>query len=311
LDVGILEDEVDRVSRSDQIEVFMKELRRLRSSGELPRSRRGRNPNFSQSKQFGWISADESTMATAMSDAVFHRAIANKEIRRFLDLVPESLRELPAHEIRDHWEEGVEFFSPEFIQFAISVADHYGWEADETSVFLLTGSTPLIEPLRASIRIREFQDEHGAARPRSRARIVLEFDPWVSKETVAETYEKLRQEVLGKGRKRPTYRELEVFRFVLQNLEEDGVPSKSWSAIGRDWNQKHVGSDWTYSSPEDIRRVYDSVRDRLVNAEYQVWGTEPNLNPPPGGAERGTSYRMYVDHRERGPGDTPRKRGIQ
>jgi hypothetical protein len=240
-------------------------------------------------------------MAAAVSDAMHHRALANPEVRRMLARAKDQLQGLTAEEVKDLWAEGVGYFNKEFVWFVVGLADEFGWEAEDAVVFLATGTTPLVEPLRASVSIREFPDEHGADTPRSRARIILEFDPWVSRETVASVYERMRKELLGKGRKRPEYRELQVFRFVVARLQLDGKPTESWPAIGTEWNEKHAGTDWTYSDPEDIHRTYMRVRERMINAVYQSWGTEPNSAPPPGGAVRGTYHRVYVDPRERSP----------
>ena len=301
LDVKILEDEVDRVPSSDKLGVFLKEVRRLRRVGELPRPHRPKTGGSFPRTQRGWLSDDESTMAAAVSDAMLHRALADEEIQRVLALAQEQLPGLTPQQARDHWTEGVGFFPASFVKFVVEVADAYGWEAEYAAMFLATGTTPLVEPLRAAISIREFPDEHGADAPRSRARIVLEFDPWMSKETVATVYEAMRKELVGKGRKRPAYRELEVFRFVLARLKFDGKPVESWPAIQEEWNKKHAGTDWTYAKPRAIKRAYDSVRERLINAVYNSWGTEPDRAPPPGGSVRGTRYQIFVDPRERSP----------
>ena len=60
--------------------------------------------------------------------------------------------------------------------------------------------------------------------------------------------------------------------------EADGSQTSSWSAIGREWNEQHAGSAWTYSKPADIKRTYLGVRRRIINAEYQITGS-PRLLP--------------------------------
>jgi hypothetical protein len=249
-------------------------------------------------------------MAAAVSDATYWRALTNEEAQRVRALAVGQLPDKTEAEIRDASAAGGDFLAPSFARFATEIADYYGWDAEDAAVFLLTGSTPLVEPLRASISIREFRDEHGAPTPRSRARIVLEFDPLLSKETVAEAYENFRREVLAKGSKRPEFPELQAFRFVVARLQDDESPAESWSAIGREWNEKLAGSAWTYSKPEDIKRAYMSVRRRIINAQYHISGTEPTGAPAPGGNDRGTPIRTYVDPRERTPSESPARRRI-
>jgi hypothetical protein len=251
-------------------------------------------------------------MAAAISDATVRRALSlepvQQQLARNLANGGPNLNEV---QVRESWSQDRGLFSEGGIRFVIQLADHFGWDAEDTAVFLVLGSTPLIEPIRASIQIREFPDELGHDVPRSRARIILEFDPWLSKETVADIYEKLRKQLIGKGSKRPDVAQLEAFRFALQHLGDDGEPIESWAAIGRAWNLKHDKTDWVYHNPEDIRRAYRSVRDRLLNRAYEISGTR-RLNPlPPGGAERGSHMRMYVDPRERRPMEPPARRAQQ
>src|SRR5215213_8800124 len=229
LDERYLEDDIDDLPKDEQATVLAQEIRKLRRVGELPRSRRSQRDSYRHRIVRGWISDDESTMAAAVSDAMYWRALSNPDVRRARDYAAKHGLRRSESQVRD------------------------GWVAGD-----------------ASFSIREFPDEHGADKPRSRARIVLEFDPWLSKETVAETYEKLRRQLIGKGRKRPEFPELEAFRFVVSRLRENGTPKRSWSAIGREWNEEHAGSDWTYSKPVDIRRTYLGVRGRIINAEYDI-----------------------------------------
>lgn len=318
LDERYLEDEVDFRPTDEQPAVLAQEIRRLYRDGELPRSIRARFGNYSQQKVHGWLTDDESTMAVAISDAVHWRALSIPLVRRMRAWAGRELPNITEAEVRDYWVAGKSVIAghaihPDFPRFVIELADTYGWDAEDTAVFLLTGLKPPVEPLRAFVEVREFCDEHGADRPRARARITLEFDPWLSKETVANAYEKLRRGLIGKGRKRPEFPELEVFRFVVARLEEDGTPKESWSAIGREWNEKHKewsethpGCGWKYTNAEDIKRAYLRVRQRIINPEYHIQGSEPVQSLPALGIARGTTYRMFVDPRERSPAESPK-----
>src|SRR5262249_33090743 len=148
LDERYLEDDVDCVPTDLQPEVLAQELRRLRRIGELPRLRAGKTGNHDRRTVYGWITDDESTMAASISDAMYWRARAHPEVQRVrAQAVSQGIRPT-ASEVRDAWVGGATF-APGFVKFVRELADYFGWDAEEAAVFVLTDSTPLVEPLRA------------------------------------------------------------------------------------------------------------------------------------------------------------------
>ena len=160
-----------------------------------------------------------------------------------------------------------------------------------------------MDQIVVSVWITEFPDEHGAATPRSRARIVLEFDPWVSLDTISEAYWSLRRRLIGPERKPPQAREIEAFRFVLRRLDRTGKPATSWTEIGRDWNKERAEDGWAYSKPGDIKRAYDRIRQRCINFPFPDLGTGASEPLPAEGRERGFRQRVMIDPQERVPND--------
>lgn len=85
------------------------------------------------------------------------------------------------------------------------LAKSYSWQADQATVFVLSGVTPLVAGILART---EVQSEHLAA-----SRVTLTIDPLVAPQTVLEAYSELRQKVLL-GKHRPLsekHRQLAVF----------------------------------------------------------------------------------------------------
>src|SRR5215212_1433605 len=141
LDERYLEDDIDRQPREKQATVLAQEIRKLRRVGELPRSHRSQRDSYRHRFVRGWISDDESTMAAAISDAMYWRALANPEVRRVRALAAEQDLKPTESQVRDAWVAGDDSFTPEFVEFVIGLADLYGWDAEEAAVFLLTDST--------------------------------------------------------------------------------------------------------------------------------------------------------------------------
>ena len=156
------------------------------------------------------------------------------------------------------------------VQAVANVALRFGWELDRAAAFVLAGEIPLLEPLTATLSIVDSPDEHNPRTVRSRARVILEFEPWVSERTVAKAYRWARSLVLGSDQHLPTPQQSEVHRFVVRRLDEKGNPRKddanpkgSWVALGREWNRQHAADGWKYTKPVQIKKIYDSINDRF------------------------------------------------
>ena len=68
---------------------------------------------------------------------------------------------------------------PGLIEHVVRLAVRFGWDPAYAAMFAFAGATPMVEPLRASISVIDFPDKYNPTRVRSRARVLLEADPWV------------------------------------------------------------------------------------------------------------------------------------
>jgi hypothetical protein len=120
-----------------------------------------------------------------------------------------------------------------------AVAQHlmsrYGWTDDQATMFVLTGMTPLLNPVWAGLR---YESEIPAA-----SRITLVIDPVLTQQEVAENYARLRQQMVG-GRYRPQSEErlaLALFaaehgRLAWMNAE---VEQPTWKELLALWNREN------------------------------------------------------------------------
>jgi hypothetical protein len=244
------------------------------------------------------------TLAAAIGEAMAQRAQYMPAVASVHNRLKDGSVEMSAEDAQRAWAERFADSDLGNRRFFRELARRYGWHLEDAVVYVLAGWVAPVDPIVASVWITEFPDEHGAPTPRSRARIVLEFDPWVSLDTISEAYWTLRHRLIGPERKPPQAREIEVFRFVLGRLDRYGQPTESWSAIGREWNKVHSADGWAYSKPGDIKRTYDRIRERCINTPFpDQMGDGGTDQVPENGRERGYRQRVVIDPQERAPND--------
>jgi hypothetical protein len=321
---GDLEDELDQTIPDDHWQFLVDELyrddykhfdrreratrlaqdyRELRRRGDLSLGRKGGDRRARFRAGAPWLSANEMTMAAALGEGMAQRAAHIPEIEAQHDRLRDGSSRITADEAARIWREDKAPEDVEPREFIRDLARRFGWRLEDAAIFVLSGWFAPIDPIAGSISVVEFADEYGDPSPRSRARIFLTIDPWVSSDTVLAAYRDLRRQLIGAERKPPEARELEAFRFVVRRLDDSGKPEKGWTALGREWNEIHPDDGWNYGKPGDIRRAYEGVRSRLVNYEYRVAGKGHGSEIPSRGNERGTEYRVQIDPQERTPND--------
>jgi len=147
-------------------------------------------------------------------------------------------------------------------------AGHYPWREEDAAWFVLTGEVPGTSPLTWKTEWQEYSYQQA---------ITLTVEPWVSVETVADLYSKLRRPLMGRNTRRLSVRNLAVFRFVIAQLEAPvssgdkplfggrrlqrevmmgplerrlwDLGGPSWRTLLERWNQAHP-EEWSY---DDVR----------------------------------------------------------
>jgi hypothetical protein len=303
------EPEEQAIWLAGQVKLFRKS--ELFAFGRAPGARRA-----PASARHVALSPDESLMAAAVSDAMAARASVLPEVK----YVHKTMG-MNSNEAERFWSEEDGLVHSGLIQHVVRLAVRFGWDPAYAATFAFAGVTPMVEPLRASISAIDFPDEYNPTQVRSRARVLLDADPWIDEQTLVTAFRALRKELIGSDQHRPTPRQLEVFRFVVWRLDERGNPRKdatnpqgSWQGIGRQWNAEHKDDDWKYNQDDTIKKVFDSVNKRLVARRIALDGEEEiSLDARAPGREHGKEYISFVDSRHRTPRDQfPKKaRGPQ
>jgi hypothetical protein len=158
------------------------------------------------------------------------------------------------------------------------LARRYRWQPSQATIFVLTGLTPLINEIGATI---EYRGPIPAL-----TRIALSVDPAVSPREVAERYRELRRE-LRPGRSRPlSEKHTELALFATERPE-----GESWLDQMTAWNQAHPA--WRYEQPTNFARDARQAQRRLMEPDYSMGdlsaNPSPNANPSPDRSQDGES----------------------
>ena len=110
------------------------------------------------------------------------------------------------------------------------LATQHGWATALATVFVLTGRAPLIPAVRMRVSSA------------GRGRIVLDVDPGLTPRELADTYRRLRREVLGKKRvKRLGRKHLDLAVFASGRPDDE-----PWETRRVAWNREHPEPQYAY-----------------------------------------------------------------
>jgi hypothetical protein len=131
--------------------------------------------------------------------------------------------------------------------------DFYDWDEAQATVFVLTGCTPLIHAIRATVMI--------SSPLLVRSRIKLSIDPSTTPREVADYYRQVRQEAFGRVR-RLGEKHARLAAFVAR-LPVDLTMAQQM----QQWNQQCVAwkrRKWQYKHPSRFKTEAQQSLDRLV-----------------------------------------------
>jgi len=131
----------------------------------------------------------------------------------------------------------------------------------QVPMFVLTGSTPWVEPFRATVP-EGYPDLYQT--------VDITVWPWVPVEEVTSLYERVRKELNPTPTTSP--RRLALFMFVLVHPEVEvanvGERPKvpSWRELHRLWNEHFPGgSEWHYKDVRNFQRDFKEAFDQITN----------------------------------------------
>ncbi len=155
----------------------------------------------------------------------------------------------------------------ELITLSDTLAQRIGCYQQVAALFILTGNPPSIRPISVegdtSRRFGTYSFHKGT--------ITMKIQPWVSPDSVLRTYRKLQQHEFGHSyRPTPSSRQLELFRFITQELTitrnsnptwDDIVERPKWRELFERWNRSHPDDQYTQLSilERDYARAEKSI----------------------------------------------------
>jgi hypothetical protein len=146
---------------------------------------------------------------------------------------------------------------------SLTLAKHYSWTEPQATLFLLTGITPLIRSVRATIL------ENPAAPALSR--ITLEIDPSVAPRELAEMYATVRAQFIS-GRHRDLGEK--HTELALQKMS-GAAQAGTWASRMAAWNAEHP--EWAYTEVANYAHDTLQARRRLLGTdEVAPVGGEPD-----------------------------------
>jgi hypothetical protein len=125
------------------------------------------------------------------------------------------------------------------------LAERYRWQAAQATSFVLTGLTPALPPIAASLKPVDFQTQAG--RVTALSRIVLTIDPTLSPKEVHNYFQAIRQRILGVKWRALKETQLALAQAVLHCRDED-----SWSQRMDLWNTEFPNRP--YNNVSNFRR---------------------------------------------------------
>jgi|SRR5215204_471930 len=160
----------------------------------------------------------------------------------------------------------------------------YPWTDDQAAYFILCGGVPQAATIRGT-HISTAMAE-VAAHNYNRTTIKLEVESWVPSELVRKAYSQLQRELHGdRNNRRPSSRNVEVFRFVLDQSKINIVSTGKYLARLELPPWRQMLESWNKQFSEDDPRMYPDIRNfrrDFDRGQQAVIGTELGLPGIPG-----------------------------
>ena len=133
------------------------------------------------------------------------------------------------------------------------LASRYQWQAAQATLFILTGSAPLLQTIRVDAPYRWPLT--------SMTRITLEVDPTVTPQEVADAYRRARKAVIP-GKARPIsdkHARLALFAAKQPDGASWAQQLATWNAVNPNWSYRHLGT---------FKRDARVAQERLLQPNY-------------------------------------------
>ena len=186
----------------------------------------------------------------------------------------------------------------ELQEAAAYLAKRYPWTDDQAAYFILCGGVPQAATIRGTHTSSTMKGV--AAHRYNRTTIRLEVESWIPSELVRKAYSQLQRELHGdRNNRRPSSRNVEVFRFVLDqgriNIVNAGeylarLKLPPWRRMLESWNKQFSEGD-----PRRYPDVQNFWRD-FMRGQEAVIGTKWGLPGVPGQPMSADEGRKHIKH---------------
>jgi hypothetical protein len=157
----------------------------------------------------------------------------------------------------------------------------YPWTEEQAAYFILCGGAPQAATIRGGHTSSTMAGV--AAHKYNRTTIKLEVESWVPSELVRKAYSQLQRELHGdRNNRRPSSRNMEVFRFVLDQSKIKIVSAKEylarlehpkWRQMLESWNKQFSEDDpWRYPDLRNFRRGFDRGQRAVIGTKWGLPG---------------------------------------
>jgi hypothetical protein len=140
------------------------------------------------------------------------------------------------------------------------LSKRYGWDKGQSTLFVLTGDTPLVSPIKGKVNMK--------SPLAALSRITLTIDPIVSPQEVEEYYRKVR----GTRRRRAmTEKHLKLAIFSTTRPQHE-----TWEQAMQEWNKECIEGNrepsWSYmtANTRNFRRDCLQAQARLLQ-NHDLW----------------------------------------
>ncbi|MCK4415192.1 MAG: hypothetical protein KAY32_16795 [Candidatus Eisenbacteria sp.] len=159
----------------------------------------------------------------------------------------------------------------EIQEVASFLARSYHWDGGDATAFLVEGRIPYVLPIRVS---------PGLETPPDHLRMVatLEFEPWVTDDTVLRAYREARRKMMSKQSRLIPESRLRLFDFVAEYCEK--TYGKSWEDLVKeevDFPWREVAQLWKRDHPKSKFRCTSEVKNAFKTTHAEM--IRPVLGP--------------------------------
>jgi hypothetical protein len=141
-------------------------------------------------------------------------------------------------------------------QLSTTLAQRYQWQPALATVFVLTGLSPVLQPIKTAYHWSELQTQAGSVTALSR--IVLTIDPTVTPKEVSTAFQHIRQYVLG-----ARWRDLADWQLALAQFTLQRADAELWPQRFEAWNKKVI-KKWRSDTVSNFKRACQNAIEKLL-----------------------------------------------